>query len=240
MSGVRCRCASTVINAIDASGDQRADDLLADRFAFAEGGVLTHVAEIGREQDEALGASAPQRLGGERQRDQFVVRPVERGIDDGRRRRRSGRHPNFAVGKRMDGDLVKGNAQPRCEPGGVTRRRRQALNDDRAHGVVSPDTGCRCTDGVAGSCSCRGRGKIEFGLVIGVNSIERLALLDAIADLAEQFDAGTLVDRRAGGPRQAVQLQAVDLGNRAVIWRRRRRRSACRRRCGRPRGLAHR
>ena len=52
-------------DAIDASGDQRADDLLADRFAFVERGVLAHVAEIGREQDEAFRASAPQRLGGE-------------------------------------------------------------------------------------------------------------------------------------------------------------------------------
>ena len=64
---------------------------------------------------------------------------------------------------------------------------------------------------------CSRNGKIELGLVIGVNSIERLALLDAIADLAEQLDACALVDRRACGSRQAVQLQAVDLGNGAVI-----------------------
>ena len=52
-------------HAIDASGDQRADGLLADRFAFVESGVLAHVAEIRRQQDEAFRTSAPQRLGGE-------------------------------------------------------------------------------------------------------------------------------------------------------------------------------
>ena len=52
-------------HAIDTSGDQRADDFLADRFAIVEGRVLAHVAEIGREQDQAFGTSAPQRLGGE-------------------------------------------------------------------------------------------------------------------------------------------------------------------------------
>ena len=41
-------------NAIDASGDQLTDDLLADRFAVVEGGVLAHVAEIWCEQDEAF------------------------------------------------------------------------------------------------------------------------------------------------------------------------------------------
>ena len=56
MSAVRCRCASTVIDAIDDLGEQLADDLLADRFAVMEGGVLPHVAEIGRQQHQPLGA----------------------------------------------------------------------------------------------------------------------------------------------------------------------------------------
>ena len=55
---------------------------------------------------------------------------------------RSGRHPYFPVRKPMDRDLVKGNAEPRCEPGGVARRRRQAL-DGRAHGAVPPVGGAR-------------------------------------------------------------------------------------------------
>ncbi len=86
-----------------------------------------------------------------------------------------------------------------------------------AHGVGLDRCRMPGADGVSAVARCSRDGKIEFGLVVGVNSIERLALLDAIADLAEQLDAGALVDRRARGPRQAVQLQAVDLGNGAVI-----------------------
>src|SRR5439155_2054757 len=72
-------------------------------------------------------------------------------------------------------------------------------------------------DGVAAVELGSSGGKIEFRLVISVDSIERLASLDAIADLAEQPDAGALVDRRTGGSGQAVELQAVDFGNRAVV-----------------------
>ena len=72
-------------------------------------------------------------------------------------------------------------------------------------------------DDISTVAGCSRNGEIELGLVVGVNSIERLPLLDAIADLAEQLDACTLVDRRACGSRQAVQLQAVNLGNGAVI-----------------------
>ena len=49
MSGVRCRCASTVMTRSTHRGEQRADDLLADRFAFVKSGVLPHVAEIRRD-----------------------------------------------------------------------------------------------------------------------------------------------------------------------------------------------
>ena len=71
-------------DAVHASREQRANDFLADRFALVEGSVLPHVAEIGRHQDEALGAVAPQGFGGEQQRNELVVRPIERGIDDRR------------------------------------------------------------------------------------------------------------------------------------------------------------
>lgn len=73
------------------------------------------------------------------------------------------------------------------------------------------------TDRITGVEPCGSRSKIEFRLVIGMDPIQRLALFDAIADLAEQPDAGALVDRRAGGPGEAVELQAVDLRNRAVV-----------------------
>src|SRR5436190_22374556 len=73
------------------------------------------------------------------------------------------------------------------------------------------------TDGVTAIRLCGGRGQIEFRLIIGMDSIERLALLDPVADLAEQSDAGALVEWRPCGAGEAVQLEAVDLGDRAVV-----------------------
>lgn len=46
-----------------------------------------------------------------------------------------------------------------------------------------------------------------------LDAVKRLALVDAVADLLEQVDAGTLVDRRASGSRQTVQLKAVNAGD---------------------------
>src|SRR3974390_1105598 len=62
--------------------------------------------------------------------------------------------------------------------------------------------------------------EIEFRLVERVNPIERLAFLDAVADLLEDLDAGALVDRRAGDARQAVETQTVDCLDHAVARRR--------------------
>ena len=53
-------------------------------------------------------------------------------------------------------------------------------------------------------------------LVEGVDAVERLALIDAVADLLECLDAGALVDRRAGGARQPVEPQAIDRFDEAV------------------------
>ena len=128
-------------DAIDAPGDQRTDDLLADRFPLVERSVLPHVAEIGSQQYQALRATAPQRLDGKQQCDQFFVRTIEWHIDNGRRCRGSGRHPDFPIGKPVNIDLVKGDAKPRCEPGSVARRGRQALNHGLVHVTVSL-TGC--------------------------------------------------------------------------------------------------
>ena len=88
-------------DAIHNSRDQPADRLLADRFAFAKGGVLAHVAEIGRQQHEPPCARPPQRFGGEQNRNELVIRLVERGIDD-RGRRRPGR-PSPAFRRRETG-----------------------------------------------------------------------------------------------------------------------------------------
>ena len=82
----------------------------------------------------------------------------------------------------MDGDLVKRQAKPSGEARCVPRGRRQALYG-RAHDSASTDTGCCGADGVAAVAPGGGDSKIEFRLVEGVDSIERLALLDAIADL---------------------------------------------------------
>ena len=54
-------------DAVHNGRDQPADGLLADRLAVVEGGVLAHVAEIGREQHEPSGARAPQRFRGEQE-----------------------------------------------------------------------------------------------------------------------------------------------------------------------------
>ena len=51
-----------------------------------------------------------------------------------------------------------------------------------------------------------------------LDAVKRLALVDAVADLLEQVDAGTLVDRRACGSRQTVQLRSHRRG-----WLRRQR-----------------
>ncbi|MGY4417654.1 hypothetical protein ACVWY2_000079 [Bradyrhizobium sp. JR6.1] len=64
-------------HAIHARCEQRADNVLADRFAFMERGVLAHVAKIGRKEDEAPGTTAPQRFGCEQKSDEFFVGSVE-------------------------------------------------------------------------------------------------------------------------------------------------------------------
>ena len=86
-------------NSICDPGEQPADRLLADRFALPKGCVLTHVAEIGRQQDDPLAAATPQRLGCEQQRDEFVIGVIERSVDDGSRGSRTYRHSNFPIGK---------------------------------------------------------------------------------------------------------------------------------------------
>jgi len=47
-----------------------------------------------------------------------------------------------------------------------------------------------------------GAREVEFRLVGGMDAVKRLALLDPVTDLLEHFDAGALVDWRAGGARE--------------------------------------
>ncbi len=123
-------------DAIHNSRDQPADRLLADRFAFVEGCVLAHVAEIGRQQDEPPCARPPQRFRGEQNGNELVIRLVERGIDD-RRRRRRGR-PSPAFPRRGNGAMrfpaTEGQA---ARPAVLRRRHRMAGSEWRlAHGVL--------------------------------------------------------------------------------------------------------
>ncbi len=83
-------------------------------------------------------------------------------------------------------------------------------------------TSCRggefmIVDGVSGVGGGRTDREIAFRLVECVNAIERLALLDVVADLLEQPDAGTLVERSASGTCQPVQPQAIDRGDHALM-----------------------
>ena len=84
-------------DAVEAARDQRPDDLLADRLASMKRGVLPHVAEIGRDQDQRRAPFAPKRFSREQQCQQLVVRPVERRINDADadagRQSRAVRHP---------------------------------------------------------------------------------------------------------------------------------------------------
>ena len=118
--------------------DQPADRPLADRFALVKGCVLAHVAEIGSQQHEPLGARPPQCFRGEQYGNELVVRLVERGIDDRRRGGRADRHAHFPVGKPVQRDFLEGKAKQRGQPSCIAGTGWQALNGDVAHGLVWP------------------------------------------------------------------------------------------------------
>ena len=120
-------------DAIDNPCDEPADHPLADRFAFAKGCVLAHVAEIGREQHEPPCARPPQRFGCEQYGNKFVVRMVEGGIDDRRRGGRPDRHAHFPVGKPVQCDFPQGKAKQRSQPPCIAGTGWQALNGEGAH-----------------------------------------------------------------------------------------------------------
>ena len=62
---------------------------------------------------------------------------------------------------------------------------------DRAHGLIS--RGERA-DNIAGIQFGGGEREIKLRLLEGVDAIERLAFLDAVADLLEDLDARALID----------------------------------------------
>lgn len=133
-------------HAIERLGEESSDDLLTDRLVLVKRSVLPHVAEIRRDQNQPLGAVAPQGLGGEQQRQELLVRPIQRRIDRDDRRRWRHAHTQLRVRKSVNVDCIRRNAQTRGKAAGVIVARWQALNRKRAHGLVSS-----CVDGVSPS-----------------------------------------------------------------------------------------
>jgi hypothetical protein len=80
----------------------------------------------------------PQRFSGEENGKDFVIRLVERGMDDRGRCGLADRHTHFPVGKAMQRDFLQGKAKSRRQPFCIGDAGRQALDGDLAHGVVLP------------------------------------------------------------------------------------------------------
>ena len=201
------------------SRKQQTDDFLAYRLALLEGSILPHVAEIGSQQNESACAFAPQRFGGEHERNEFVVRPIERGVDDGRRSGWAGGHPKLAIGKSMQGDLVRLATPIREESRAASFAAAAGIEwqcCSRRH-LSSP--AARAIDHV--SCIRLGHchREIVFGLIEGMDSIKRIFLLDTVADLFEHLDARAFVDGCTGGSRKSIETQAIDAGDDAVFGR---------------------
>ncbi len=124
-------------HAVDVAGQKPADRPLADRLAVVKGRILPHVAEVGRNQHQPLGAAAPQRFRREQQRQQLIVGMIERRVNDGRCRRGSYGDAQLAVRKAMHLDRVRRNAEPCGQPGRFRRGARQVLQDGAVHGFIS-------------------------------------------------------------------------------------------------------
>ena len=67
--------------AVEMVGQQPADYPLADHLARVEGDVLAHVGQIGRDQDQSLGAQASRFAGHQQQLDQLFVGVVEAAVE---------------------------------------------------------------------------------------------------------------------------------------------------------------
>ncbi|GMV61392.1 MAG: hypothetical protein AMXMBFR74_05610 [Parvibaculum sp.] len=81
--------------------------LLADRLAFMEGLVLPHVAEIRRDENETLCASAAKSVCGKHQIDEPRIRPVQRTVDQGGPSRPRNANATLTIGKCVDIDQVR-------------------------------------------------------------------------------------------------------------------------------------
>ena len=83
--------------------EKAADDSLADRLACMEGPILTHVAEVGRDERQATRPELASGSGGELELNKFAVRLIQAATEDYIfRQRRWQPHQAFAVRKRMN------------------------------------------------------------------------------------------------------------------------------------------
>jgi len=90
--------------------DPAPDDALAHGLAGMEGLVLPHVAEIGEDEQDAV-PGARERLAGQAQLGQAVVRRVHGGDEDqGVRQGFREADEGFAIGKTMQADLARGSS----------------------------------------------------------------------------------------------------------------------------------
>ena len=88
--------------------------------------ILPHVPEIGGDEDDFPRALSAQRVGGQQDFDEFLVRPVERTEEeDAIRAVARDAHQRFAVGKTMDLDVARLQAESfgdrSSEAGGVSK-----------------------------------------------------------------------------------------------------------------------
>ena len=103
---------------VDGRRQKPPDDPLADRLAWMKGDVLTHVAQIGRDQFDRPRPAIAQRRGGQQQVDQPVVRAVQRTVKHRPPRLRHHPHKAFAIGKAVARDGQEGQAHRIRQPAG--------------------------------------------------------------------------------------------------------------------------
>ena len=116
--------------------EEIANGALTDGVAGVERGVLTHVAEIRRNQHQSSGSSTTQCFRREQQREQLFVRIIERTANDGRRCGRPDGNAQLSVGKSMQGNLMPGDAKPLRERSPNASGGRQPLDRGAGHALT--------------------------------------------------------------------------------------------------------
>ncbi len=124
---------------IEVARQQPGEDLLADRLARQEGGVLAHVGQVGSHQHQPLGAQPPPGLGRQDQFHDPGVGMAGAAIDQHRIGRLGNRRQHLAVREAMAADDAQSHAQGVGEAarGGLSFA--EGVHHD-AHGARSPMT----------------------------------------------------------------------------------------------------